>query len=122
MRSFVVVTFLFIILLSATFANSSFIRTSSAELIDAAESIPQIDSIQCEAQLNLFEEKWNKFKKAASFSVSFSELNKISCLVEELRVHHSNRNDMDFDHALTVMLNHLRELSRFEQLSIDTIF
>ena len=122
MRSLSVVTILFIILLTLIFINSSFIIQSSDKLISAAQAIPSTESENCKERLDIFEREWNKFKKAASFSVSYTELNKISCLIEELHVHVSNKNKVDFDHGLAIMINSLREIPRFEYFSADTIF
>ena len=122
MKSFITVTFLFIILIALIFANASFINATSRELLQKAESLPDVKSDHCKDELKSFESSWNEFKKAASFTVSYTELSKISCLIEELHVHLSNNNVVDFDHTLAVMINSLREIPRFECLSIDTIF
>ena len=122
MRSLVIVIILFLILLTATILNSLFIIASSEELIDLAQSIPSLKSASCSESLTSFENRWNEFKKAASFTVSYSELNRISCLINELRVHLSNQNEVDFEHGIALMINYLSELPRFEQLSTDAIF
>ena len=122
MKSFIAVTFLFIILVALIFANASFINSTAKELLQKAETIPDAKSAHCKYELKVFESSWNEFKKAASFTVSYTELSKISCLIEELHVHLSNNNVVDFDHTLAVMINSLREIPRFECLSIDTIF
>lgn len=122
MRSLVVVTVLFLILLAAIFFNSFFIISETEALIELTQSLPPLSEKECLESLILFENRWNKFKKAASFTVSYSELNRISCLISELYVHLSNKNEVDFDHGIILMLNYLSELPRFEQISTDAIF
>ena len=121
-RSFVVVSILFIILLILVFSNAFFIQSSSEKLFKSVCDIPPVDSDICLERITAFEENWNKFKKAASLTVSYSELNRISCLIDELYAHHSNRNEFDFDHTLAIIKNSLREIPRFETLSSDSVF
>ena len=122
MRSVIIASILFIILLTSTLINSFFITSASDELILTARSVPEISSDSCLNKINNLKTQWNKFKKAALFTVSYSELSKISCLIEELYVHFYDNNEILFDYCLRVILSCLEEISRFERLSLDAIF
>lgn len=122
MKSFVFSIFLFIILISLSLFNSSFILSHSEELLYLAESLPNVSSPECRERLDTFNIKWKEFKKAASLTVSHSELNRIDCLLGELYAHLENSNSWDFDCALPTLKNLLRELSRFERFSFESVF
>ena len=122
MKSFTIAIILFTILIAGTITNSIFIKTSIEELSSSAKNIPSIKSKDCLIKLNEFNEDWNKFKKIATLTVSYSELNKISCLIDELYTHFYNMNNDDFEHARTITINALREVSRLEQFNTISIF
>lgn len=122
MRAVIIVSILFIILLSLTFINANFINSTSGDLISTVQSIPDISSDNCLEKIKDFEQQWTKFKKAALYTVSHSELSKISCFIEELYVHFYNQDEKEFKYCTRKLLNGLEEISRFERLSIDAIF
>ena len=122
MRSVIIASILFIILTSITLINSLFITSNSSKLIESAQSLPEVFSPNCIDSLNELNDQWNKFKKAASYTVSYSELNRISCLIKELYIHYYNQNQADFNFCLRTIINCLEELSRFERFSFEAIF
>lgn len=122
MRSVIIATISFIILIACTAANSIFILTEISNLADDLEEVPEIDALDCFDRLQHFEKKWTSFKKTAALTLSHSELNKISCYISELYVHLKNSNDIDFDNTLVMLGNALDELSRTEKLSFESIF
>lgn len=122
MKSFVFSIVLFIILISLSLLNSSFILSRSEELLYFAENIPAANSSNCAEKLDAFNNKWNEFKKAASLTISYSELNRIDCLLGELYVHLKNTNIWDFDSSLKTIKVLIQEISRFERFSFETVF
>ena len=122
MRNFWIATILFIILLTATVSNSFFICLRSNDLRTLAQDIPSVDSKECLRHLITLDSEWRNFRRVASLTVSYSELNKISCTINELYVHLKNKNKVDFDHGLCVLINALSEISRSERFSFESIF
>ena len=122
MRSFIVSSLLFIILITATLLNSFFICSRADRLIDLVNEIPSVDADRCNIALIAFDNEWQKFKKAAAFTTAYSELNKISCVIEELYVHLENKNKYDFDHCIATLRLCLSEISRLEKISVDSVF
>lgn len=122
MRSVIIVSILFIILLSFIFINSFFITSSSNDLISTARSIPAISSHNCLGEINRLKARWDKFEKAASFTVSYTELTKISRLIDELYFFYSCKDETDFNYCIQGIISSLEELSRFERFSLSAIF
>ncbi|MBE6597306.1 MAG: DUF4363 family protein [Ruminococcaceae bacterium] len=122
MKNLIIATLLFIILLSATILNAVFITSQAEDLIDMVTEIPSAENASCPISLENFENSWKRFEQIAFFTLSYSELNKINCLIDELHAHLKNYNDADFDHAKAVLINSLTELSRHEKMDFRSIF
>ena len=122
MKNFIIATILFIIFIIATILNASFILSEVRDLTVLAENVRQDGFFEGTPSLKEFEKRWNDFKRIAALTISRSELNRISNLADELRVHLSNENKNGFDQAATMLVISIRELSRHEIISIDSIF
>ena len=117
-----VATVLFIIFIIATIFNAVFITSESNRLTDLANELPSVTDKGCREALSEFNDRWDSFARIASLTVSYSELNKIDCTLKEMKAHLENSNDIDFDQARVVLISSLRELSRPERISINSIF
>lgn len=122
MRSVIIVTTFFIILIACTTANSIFILTGVSSLCEALKDLPEVDAHNCLDQLQYLDKKWSEFKKIAALTLPYSEINKISHCISELYVHLYNNNDIDFDSTRATLNNALTDLSRTEKLSFESIF
>ena len=121
-KNFMVATVLFIIFIIATIFNAVFITSESNRLTDLANELPSVADKGCREALSEFNDRWDSFTRIASLTVSYSELNKIDCTLKEMKAHLENSNDIDFDQARVVLISSLRELSRHERISINSIF
>ena len=112
---------LFSILMAFMIGSSLYIKKEANDLKDAVTNIPPINSAECQSLITSLRNKWIDFKKIARFSLNYSELNKMECLIEELECHRATGNSNDFEHTKVMMINLLREFIRYEKISIDGI-
>ena len=121
MRSCIFSVILFSLLLAFMIGNSIYIKKEVNVLRDSVQNIPSINAPDCQNFIRSLRDEWRDFKKIARFSLNYSEINKIDCLIDELECHMLTGNVNDFEHAKVVMLNLLREFIRYERISVDGI-
>ena len=121
MRDLIISLVLFALMIGIIAGNSLFVRRSTERLIGAVESVPAIGSPDCERTIGELRLHWRNFKRIARLSLSYAELNRMECLIEELECHRSTGNANDFEHAKVMMINLLREMERLEKISLDGV-
>ena len=122
MRDLIIALVLFCLLITGAVLNSAFIRTGVDTLSNEVTAIPSLDSPNCKSEIDELRASWQKFKSTARFTICYSELNRMECLIEEMECHRRVGNVNDFEHARIMILNLLREMSRLEQISVSGIF
>ena len=121
MKDCVISLILFSLLLTFMVGNSIYIKKEANVLRDSVQNVPSINAPDCQDFIRSLRDEWLDFKKIARFSLNYSELNKMECLIEELECHRSTGNSNDFEHAKVMMTNLLKEFIRYEKISIDGI-
>ncbi len=121
MRDLIISLVLFALMIGFVVGNSLFVQRGTERLIDAVEDVPAIDAPDCEKKIGELRLYWRDFKKAARFSLCYSELNRIECLIEEMDCHRQTDNMHDFEHAKVMLTSLLREIARLEKVSLDGV-
>ena len=121
MRDLIISLVLFAVMIGAIAGNSLFVRRSVERLIGAVDAVPDITASDCEKMIGELRLYWRDFKRVARFSLNYSELNRMECLIEEMERHRITKNANDFEHAKVMMVNLLKEMARLEKLSLDGI-
>ena len=121
MKDCVISLILFSLLLTFMVGNSIYIKKEANVLRDSVQNVPSINAPDCQDFIRSLRDEWLDFKKIARFSLNYSELNKMECLIEELECRRSTGNSNDFEHAKVMMTNLLKEFIRYEKISIDGI-
>lgn len=121
MRDLIISIVLFIIMTGIIVGNSLFVCAGTERLIGALGEVPAVDAPHCEKKIGEVRLYWRDFKKVARLSLSYSELNRMECLIEEMDCHRRTGNANDFEHAKVMMVNLLLEMARLERLSLDGV-
>ena len=121
MRDLIISLILFIIMIGIITGNAIFILGGVDDLIVAVESVPDINAADCEKRIGELRLYWRDFKKIARLTLSYTELNRMECLIEEIECHRSTKNVNDFEHAKVMMINLLQEMARLEKISLGSV-
>ena len=121
MRDLIISLILFALMIGIIVGNSLFVRRGTEGLIGAVEGVPDLGSPDCERKIGELRLYWRDFKRIAQLSLSYAELNRMECLIEEMECHRLTGNVNDFEHAKVMMINLLREMERLEKLSLDGV-
>ena len=121
MRDLIISLILFIIMIGIITGNAIFVLGGVDELIVAVESIPDINAADCEKRIGELRLYWRDFKRIARLTLSYTELNRMECLIEEMECHRSTKNVNDFEHSKVMMINLLREMARLEKISLGGV-
>ena len=121
MRDLIISLTLFVLLIGAIWGNSVYILSGTREITDLIEEVPSFDSVECEKRIDQLRVSFQKFKKVAQLSLEYSELNRMECLIEELDCHRRSGNINDFEHAKVMMKNVIKEIERYEKVTLDGV-
>lgn len=121
MRDLTISVVLFALMITAIVGNSLFVCKEADLLRGAVDRVPSIDSPGCEERIGELRIYWRDFKKVARLSLSYSELNRMECLIEEMECHRQTGNVNDFEHAKVMMMNVLNEIERHEKVTLDGV-
>lgn len=121
MRDLIISLVLFTLMIGFIVGNSLFVQRNTRQLISALGEVPAVDAPDCEKKIGEVRLYWRDFKKVARLSLSYSEMNRMECLIEEMDCHRRTGNANDFEHAKVMMINLLREMARLERLSLDGV-
>lgn len=121
MRDLIISVVLFALMITAIVGNSIFVCKEAKLLRDAVSRVPSIDAPECKNRIGELRIYWRDFKKVARLSLSYSELNRMECLIEEMECHRQTGNANDFEHAKVMMMNVLNEIERHERVSLDGV-
>lgn len=122
LRDLIISIILFSLLIALIIGNAIYINNEIKILRSQVNDIPSISSISCRDRVNRLRERWVAFKKIARISLSYADLSKMDCFIEELDCHLTTRNSNDFEHVKVMILNLLREMERLEKITADGIF
>ena len=121
MRDLIISVILFSLLIAAIVGNSLFVTEKTEEIRAAVDRIPSIGSPDCKLRIDELRLLWQDFKKVARLSLSYTELNRIECLIAELDCHRQTGNANDFEHAKVLLTNLLVEMERLEKVTLDGV-
>lgn len=119
MKSFLLSSTLFTLLVIYIISNAIYINSESKALVEMSEALQDTSAPDFLTRLDAFEERWSIFKKAARTSCADSELNNIDMIIEELRAAYT-ASDRGNCSILAIKLKaKLKNISRLEKISPD---
>ena len=121
MRDLTISVVLFALMITTIVGNSLFVCKEADLLRGAVDRVPSIGSPGCEERIGELRIYWRDFKKVARLSLSYSELNRMECLIEEMECHRQTGNVNDFEHAKVMIMNVLNEIERHEKVTLDGV-
>ena len=119
MKSFIVATILFLLLLTLIVINSIYINKACDLLSEMSKELGEIGNGDFDSRLSTLESSWQEFRKVARISCPDSELDKIDLTLTEMRSHYESNNQEGLEVAKARLCLLLRELSRLERISFD---
>ncbi len=120
MKSFLLSSTLFLLLVVYIITNTIYISGESQALVEMSEALQDTSAPDFITKLQALEERWSEFKKTVRTSCADSELNNVDMVIEELRAAH---NASDYGNCsvlvakLTAKLRNLDRLEKYYRIS-----
>lgn len=117
MKSFYIVTVLFILMLLASSYNNIYIRNLSDELIQSCENFDQGTSPDLIAErAQKIRDRWKSQRSFVQITVNHTEIELIDNAIDEFCVYAQLGDEADFQRAKQLAVNALEELRQSEVL------
>ena len=119
MKSFIISTVLFLLLLTAIVFNALYVRSVSESILEQAEQIGV--SFDENAVISL-EEYWGKHRSFVGLTVGYRELDHVCETLISLRASCESGNRADAMLYLSLLKDAAEEMARHEELSVSNLF
>ena len=121
MKAFLISLVLLVCLLGGVVGNYIYINEVFAQMSDALDAIPDLDSPDCAAACEAFLETWKKHTDTVGLSVCFNIVDRVSEQAETLRICAACGDRFGFETARALLRDALDDMRRLERVSIENL-
>ncbi len=119
MKSFVIASFLFILLIGLIIGNAIYVHHVSKQILLHLENLsfesPE-DEVAAPGRY------WDRHRAFVSLSLGYGELDHLTESLISMEAAHESRNASDFERFRQICRDAARELTRLEQFSAENLF
>ena len=121
MKSLVISSILFIVLITCIIWNAIYIKEGTLRLTKLADELEDINGEDIVGRISRLEAEWQRFRQIADISCQHSDLNKIDLTIKEMKVRAETDSPEDYETARQTLIFLLKELSRLEGLAPESL-
>lgn len=121
MKSLAISIILFILLITGLILNAIYINEETSKLTVLVKGLDDINCEDFDEQISRLEEEWQRFRRIADISCQHSDLNKIDLTIQEMKARAEVNSPEDYETARQALIFLLKELSRLEKLSPESL-
>lgn len=121
MRGLVITSILFLILVCIIILNAFFVQKSIENMKKNINSLNYVPCKENEDIIDAFIKEWEKTSIWLSFSVSYSDIQDMTDMIDALKAANQTQNLNQFQIHVELLLNAIDEIGRLENLSIKNI-
>ena len=122
MKGFIAALILLAVVGTAVGINANFVKDTQAVLSCAAENFSVVPSEDTVLRIKALREQFDEAQKKLSLSVNFYSLDRISELLASLEAYAATHDASNYAATLQMLRDALQDLSRLEQVAVETLF
>ena len=119
MKSFVIASVLFVLLVGIIVGNAIYVHHVSNHILEQLEVLSLESSAD---ELSSLEEYWTRHRPFVSLSLGYGELDHLTESLLSMKAAHKTRNVSDFERFREICRDAARELTRLERFSPENLF
>lgn len=120
MRTLIVVSAIFILLLTVMLFNYRYINETADELVYLTETL-SLGDIYCTEKIEEIEKKWEKSSYVFSLTVSFKDIDYLGETLLALKSAAKTKDEIEFERYKTLLIDAIDGVRRLERFSIINI-
>ena len=122
MKGFFVALALLVGVMILVAVNADFVMDTQSSLSRAAEAFSPVPSTEAVAQIAALRESFGQVETRLSFSVNYYLLDRVNELLASLEAYAASADAAGYASTHQMLIDALRDLSRLEKVSWETIF